>query len=335
MNRRDLDAFVAHHGLSPAAVDTVLDVAAARPTPDEIRPFAVRVLLLAGVLSLAAGVVFFVAANWKEIGVAGRFALAQSVIVVSVGLALWKPPSQPLGRYALLMAFIATGALLALFGQTYQTGADVYELFLTWAVIGLPFVVAGQWAAIYAAWLVVLNVALDLFFSFLPQGGWLWVLFSSPSRQSTSVLLLAPAMLNLMLWAFAEHARRTRWSELAPRWIARLALAFAYSFVTWSAVMAVVQSPMKGIDMLALLVGLGLEAGVVAQALRMRRDVFPLALTASSLIVISTTALVVHTTFGELNSLFLLALWLVVSSTVSGRILMPFVRAWRHEEDAA
>ena len=334
MNRRDLDAFVAHHQLSPAAVDAVLDIAAARPGSAEIRRFVLRLLQLAGVLSLAAGVVFFIAANWQEFGVAGRFALVQGILIASVALALWRPPPHSLGRYALLMAFIATGVLLALFGQTYQTGADVYELFLTWTLLGLPFVAAGQWSVICAAWLAVLNVSLWLFFGWRPQGGWLWAVFS-PWRVSTSVLLLAPAALNLLLWAFTQRLKRSRWSSLAPRWLARLALAFAFAFLTWGGIDAVAKSSMDGDDALALLMVLGLEAGVAAYALRKRDDVFPLALTAGSLIALSTCTLGAHAGFGDLGMFFVLGLWLVVSSTISGRVLMAQVRAWRHEEDAA
>jgi uncharacterized membrane protein len=333
MNRRELDAFVAHHRLPAATVDVVLDIAAARPTPAELSQFLVRLLQLAGVLSLAAGVVFFIAANWQEIGVAGRFALVQGVIAVSVALALWRPAPQSLGRYALLMAFIATGALLALFGQTYQTGADVYELFLTWAVLGLAFVVAGQWSVLSAAWLLVLNVALLLFFGWRPGGGWLWTVFS-PWDASETMQLLAPTVLNLALWSLAEYGRRARWIGITPRWVSRLALACAFGFMTWAAVLAVVRSSMSPDEAVGLLLVLVLEAGLVSYAMRLRKDVFPLALTAASFIVLSTCALGAHSDVEDIGMLFVLALWLIVSSTISGRVLMSLVRAWRYEEDA-
>lgn len=334
MNRSELDAFVAHHLLSPNAVDAVLDITNARPNAGEIRQFSIRLLQLAGVLSIAAGVVFFVAANWSEIGVAGRFALVQFLLVVSVGLALWRPPPHALGSSALLLAFISTGALLALFGQTYQTGADVYELFLTWAVLALPLVLAARSAVVWAAWLLVLNVALLLFFGWQPSGGWLWAMFG-PWSANTAVLLLAPGVLNLLLWALAESLRRTRWSSHVPRWLARLALAFAFGYLTWAGVQAVIHSAMTDNDALALLGLLCLQAAVMFYALRTRDDVFPLALTAASLIVLSTSALGINSKLDDVENFFVLAAWLVMSSTVSGRMLMSRVRAWRHEESAA
>jgi uncharacterized membrane protein len=332
MNRKELDAFVAHHKLSAATTDVALDLAGARPAPVEFQQFLVRVLQLAGVLSLAAGLVFFIAANWLYMGVTGRFALIQGVIVVSVALALWKPAPQTLGRYALLMAFIATGALLALFGQTYQTGADVYELFLTWSLLGLAFVVAGQWSVLSAAWLMVFNVALVLLFSWRAGGGWAWAALSL-LEHSESLRLLIPAALNLALWFFAEFGRRARWSAFARRWVSSLTLVCAFGFMTSAGLVALEPDSMSGDDGVTLLAVLALEAGLVLYAMRSQSDVFPLALTAASLIVLSTFAFGVHTDF-DIGTAFMLALWLIVTSTISGRVLMSLFREWGGKEDA-
>jgi uncharacterized membrane protein len=334
MNRSELDAFVANHRLSAAAIEAAFEIADARPNASEIRQFAVRLLQLAGIVSLAAGIVFFVAANWSELGVAGRFVLVQGILVVTVALALWKPPPHTLGRRALFMAFIATGALLALFGQTYQTGADVYELFLTWAVFGLPFVVAGQWSVICAAWLLVLDCALLLFFGWRPHGGWLWVVFA-PWDASTSITLLAPGVLNLMLWAGAELLRRSRGSSLTPLWVTRLVLTCSFGFLTWAGIDALGGLHISVDEAIALVVVLVLQAGVVLYAARMRDDVFPLALAAASLIALGATALGVHLGLKDVGSLFVTAVWLVISSTLSGRILMSYMREWRHAKEAA
>src|SRR5690554_4006519 len=171
MNRTQLDDLVGRYQLSPDAARLALELANARPSRAESLRFMVRSLQLAGALSLAAGIIFFIAANWDAFGKFGRFILIEAVFVASIGVALWRPPPHALGRYALLMAFIMTGALLALFGQTYQTGADVYELFLSWAMLGVVFAIVGRWSVLWAAWIVVLNTALWLFSGFNPQTG--------------------------------------------------------------------------------------------------------------------------------------------------------------------
>jgi uncharacterized membrane protein len=332
MNRKELDVFIEHHQLSAPNVDLALTLAGARPTPAETSRFALRALMLAGVLSLAAGVVFFVAANWDALRVVGRFALLEVVLLASLVLALVRPPPQTLGRSALLIAFVTTGALLALFGQTYQTGADVYELFLTWTVLGLPFVFAGQWSVLWAAWVFVLNVALGLFCGFQPEGGPLWFLLSG-SGWATSGLLLMAALVNLALWALAELAHGRLPALLSahepPGWLRRFILTCALSFATWAGCLAILGHREIPLNVLGVLMIL---AGVAFYAVRRRSDVFPLALVAASIIALVTCLI------GEIEPRFpsrstgiplFFAVWLIASSTVSGRVLMHLLRSWR------
>ena len=152
LKRSELDGLAEFHSLTPTKVEALLDLANARPSRAEGLRFLGLCLRMAGILSLAAGLVFFVAANWARIAVFGRFALVELVLVICVAVAFVRPPPSFAGRGAIFLAFIATGALLALFGQTYQTGADIYELFLTWALLGLPLAIAAQWSVASAAW---------------------------------------------------------------------------------------------------------------------------------------------------------------------------------------
>jgi len=334
MNRKELDAFVEHHQLGAANVDLALTLAGARPTPAETSRFAIRALMLAGVISLAAGLVFFVAANWDELRVAGRFALLELLLLASLVFALLRPPPRALGRYALLAAFVATGALLALFGQTYQTGADIYELFLTWTLLALPFVLAGQWSVLWAAWILVLNVALGLFCGFRPDGGLLWILFSG-AGWATSGLLLIAALVNLALWALAEFAYDRMPVPLSahtpPRWLRRVILTCAFFFATWAGCLAIAGYNEARWPVAAVAVIL---AGVGFYAARRRVDVFPLALVAASVIALVTTLISEFRWEGLRSPVgisLLLALWLIVSSTVSGRVLMHLLRRWRSD----
>jgi uncharacterized membrane protein len=330
MNRKELDALVAHYELPASGVEVALELADARPSRDDLAHFAVRLLKLAGVLSLAAGLVFFVAANWEALAVLGRFVLVEAVLVLAVAVALWKPPPMALGRYALLLAFIATGALLALFGQTYQTGADVYELFLTWALLGVLFALAGQWSVTWAAWVLVLNVALSLYVAWQPQSGWFW-LFIGAWNLDLSALLLVPMVLDIGLWLASAYLRAGRYAALAPAWLGRFALACAMLFGTWAGITAIFGSEpgSDSVDALTLLILLAVLAAIAVLTLRQRRDVFPLALIAGSLIVLTTTALGRFLDFDEIGVFFVLSLWLIASSTAGGHLLMRVVRAWR------
>ena len=327
MNRNELDALAAHHRLDEDAVESMMTLAGARPTPLEMRAFGVRLLHLAGVLSLAAGVVFFVSANWSALTVAGRFVLVEALLVVTVGVALWRPAPHAVGRYALLMAFIVSGALLALFGQTYQTGADVYELFLNWALLGLVFTIAAQWSVVWAAWALVLNVALWLYCGARPETGPLWALFSVWDLDRGQ-LLLGPLLIDVALWATVIRLRNTRWEALAPEWIGRFVLACAVGVGTWSAMLVILRDGRGNESVLGLLVPLVVFVAVAVHTLRRKADVFPLAAIEGSLIVLSTTWLAQAMDFDDVGTLLVMATWLIGTSTVSGRYLMRLVRAW-------
>ncbi|HEV8444013.1 MAG TPA: DUF2157 domain-containing protein, partial [Steroidobacteraceae bacterium] len=225
LNRSELDDLAGHFGLDERGVDSLLEVAGASPSRDATLQFLARMLRVGGVLSLSAGLVFFVAANWSRFAVFGRFALVELVLVACVVAALFRPPPAALGRAALFLAFIATGALLALFGQTYQTGADVYELFLAWSLLGLPLAALSQWSPSTAAWLLVFNAALMLFCGWQPGGGLLWAALGGRHFQPAT-LVIGIAWLNVGLWFAGEYFD----IAAAPRWVRHLVISCAFSF---------------------------------------------------------------------------------------------------------
>jgi uncharacterized membrane protein len=328
MDRRELDALAAHHNLSHDDVQAAYGLVDARPGAAETRAFLIQLSRIAGVLSFGAGIVFFVAANWQDFGVFSRFALLEVVLAISVGLAIWQPAPLVMGRLALLVAFVATGALLALFGQTYQTGADLYELFLMWAALGLPLVLASQWSVAWGAWLLVLNISLSLFCFARPVGGWFWFAFGRGQLQLVELLLI-PTLANFGCWALVEFLRKTRWRQIATAWLGRLAFVVATAFATSAFMIAIFDDGQQGIRM-ALGAFLVVGTLVSAYLLSRRRDVLPVAAVIASAIVIGA-CLIGDNGTADTSTFFALALWFIVTSTVSGRWLMSLVRAWRQE----
>jgi uncharacterized membrane protein len=335
MNRRELDELVTHYQLAPQQIERTLAAARAKPSSPETVRFLTRALLLAGVLSLAAGIVFFVAANWQELRPIGRFMLLEALLGTALALAFLRPPPQPVGRYGLLAGFMTVGALLALFGQTYQTGANVYELFLTWTVLGLPLVVAGQWPPLWAAWILVLNLALGLFCGLRPENGAFWILFEG--AWSTPSLLLIAMLANVALWAAAEflHARPNgakNFIPLADSALRRLLLVIAIAFATWGGIVAIVGSYPRHTDVMSTLwVFAALFAIGIYTWLR-RADVFPLAVIAASLILLVMFVIIRNANTGDTDFMLMaltIAAWLIISSSVAARVIVRLMRSWR------
>jgi len=331
--RSELDALAEFYALDSKRTETLLDLAGARPSRADGLRFLAASLRIAGVLSLAAGLVFFVAANWNEITVFGRFALIQAVIVAGAVIAWIKPPPAFVGRGAIFLVFIATGALFALFGQTYQTGADVYELFLTWALLGLPLVVAAQWSVASAAWVLVFNTALMLFCGWHPTGGLLWAIFGGVHFQPAHIILGA-AGLNVALW-FASESWRV---DSVPEWVRRLVLSCAFGFATWGGVIGVMGGNLsfdnRGIDPVSLLILASAMIAVTVYAVHRRNDIYPLAVVMGTFIIVSTVWVARVVEFRDEGMFLVLALWLIGTSTAAGKILTALSHAWRAERAA-
>jgi uncharacterized membrane protein len=330
LKRSELDTLTEFYSLDARRTDTLLELAGARPSRGESLRFLANCLALGGVLSLASGLVFFVAANWSDITVFGRFALLQLVLVACASVAWVKPPPAFIGRAAVFLAFIATGALLALFGQTYQTGADVYELFLTWALLGLPLVIAAQWGVASAAWVVVFNTALMLYCGWHSTSGLLWIILGSVHFQPAQIILGA-AWVNLLLWFGFEF----RNFDAVPGWVRRLILSCAFGFATWGGVLGIYGGNLlfgsDGMDPIAMLILAAAMIAVIAYALHHRRDVYPLAVVMGTFIIVSITWLADVVEFRDEGMFLMLALWLIGTSTAAGKILSSLMRSWRAE----
>ncbi|QTC01845.1 GDYXXLXY domain-containing protein [Alcaligenes sp. SORT26] len=193
--------------------------------PTDWRVFLTKLAWGLAVLLLASGLVTWIAANWENWGHVAKFALAQGAVLISAGLALllrrrsggW---GHDLGVPAALtgLAAVATGGLLALIGQTYQTGADPWQLFALWTVLIIPWVFTVRSVFLSVLWLVLINTALYLWID-VTRLGWF-------ERTYTSQTLMALGVNALLLLA-AETIWRARYDpwRILPR-VAAIAVGF-------------------------------------------------------------------------------------------------------------
>ena len=119
-----------------------------------------RVCAYAGTLLLASGIIFFFAYNWADLHRFAKIGLALAGVVAMVVAAARRHPFSTGWRAALFGASLCTGALLALIGQIYQPGADIWELFAAWALLMTPLALLARSSASWFMWLVVANTAL-------------------------------------------------------------------------------------------------------------------------------------------------------------------------------
>lgn len=145
--------------LNEAQAERLWALSGLRRPPDALGATLFRGLAVLAALLLGAGLVFWVAANWQEQSRSVKLHLLQAAVLLPGAAALIWPRAR---TAALLLAMLALGGLLAFVGQTYQTGADAWQLFATWAVLALPWALAARRDGLWAAWLLIAGLGLAL-----------------------------------------------------------------------------------------------------------------------------------------------------------------------------
>lgn len=158
-----LRTLAAAGALSAPALERALAAIDARPDRGTWYRFAHSRLLLVGACMCAAGTVFFVAANWSALHPWVRMGLVAGVLTATAiaagALGLRNLP----GRAALLLSGLLFGPLMAIYGQTYQTGADAWELFALWAALFTVHAALARFGVTWVAWLILVHTAALLF----------------------------------------------------------------------------------------------------------------------------------------------------------------------------
>nr|WP_320125806.1 DUF2157 domain-containing protein [uncultured Shewanella sp.] len=228
------------------------------PDASSWRSLIANLLLWFGALSFASGVIFFFAYNWQSLGRVAKFGLIEVAIVLAIAAFAWlyyranslSAASHSLrhshshsnhsnqcndsnnSRFGattangvLLAASVLVGGLLALVGQTYQTGADPWQLFALWALVILPFAWVAGFDGLWLLLVGLINLSIGIF---LDSFSHLWGAFLDEQSQ-----LLIFICLNLSFYyAFVLLGR-----NVAGRWHAPIleyaCSLFAMGCFTW------------------------------------------------------------------------------------------------------
>lgn len=154
-----VDDWVEQGAVNRVGVARVAAWCAPLPSPQAWQRFWADLCRALGVLFLASGTVLWVAANWSAFSRLERIVGLQFVLAVATIPALLPGVSHRMRSAALFLASVVLGALLALIGQQYQTGADSWSLFALWALLVVPWVSAAQSRSLWTLWIVLINAA--------------------------------------------------------------------------------------------------------------------------------------------------------------------------------
>lgn len=325
--QRQLANALAQGLIRPGAEHEVMLRFGMLPSGEQWTHFFEQVMLWLGVIFCGSALIFFFAYNWDAMGKFAQFGLAQIAIIASIAGYIKLETSSVSGKACLLLASLLVGALLALVGQTYQTGADTYELFLVWAIAIAAWVIVAKLAALWLFWLVLINLAVHLYFdTFNIFGGVFGVMFSFGDTAQLWILFIINISA-LIIWEVLINRRvsvnevaNEVANEAASTWAIRVVLLACGVLITNLALHAVLTSNDEQItSKLVEFIGFILFIVIGYRYYRHhRKDVFALAGGILSCIVVATTFMAKNVfDYRDGGSFLLIALFIVAQSAAA------------------
>lgn len=245
--RHDLHALAQQQRLSPPqhrALLRLLQPGVPADWPARLAPpLAVLAALLIGL-----ALVMAVASQWGDWSRATRFVLLQALLL-GLGATAVATGRRPAVQAALgLLACLGQGGLMAFFGQTYQTGADPWQLFALWALLSLPLALALRHEALWVLWSLVATLAVVLAVQTYSGRRWIW-----RAHDPWPMLLGVVALVSLQdalgpalrrwhgagVWAARAQAAFSLWAISGWALVALFAVGQSLLFAALAAVLAV------------------------------------------------------------------------------------------------
>ena len=310
-----LDWFAARLVVPGKELDT-LRIAGMIPSPAQWRTFLGNLALWLGIIAVAAALISFFAFNWQDISRFTKFGLVEALVVGAL-VTGWRVGLDGMaGKAVLTFLCLLVGALLALVGQIYQTGADTYELFALWSVLILPWVMVSRFVPLWLIWLCLLNVAAILYFSL---------------GRAEERVFWAPFLLNSLALVAWEAAHRSGLSWVKEDWPPRL-IAVASALAATALILWAIFDGERGSALLATLVYLAWIAGLYGWYRHVRTDLLMLAAGLLSLVI----AVAAFLSNGLLDSGNEGGAFLFIGLTVIGMSALGafWLRSIAHEEGA-
>lgn len=140
------------HRLDAAALSSLWRIAHFTTQPPHLIPILRKGSAYVAAILAGLGLIFVLASNWIALPRGAKFALLQTLVIVAcAGSVLLPRARQALALFGLL----AIGGLFATIGQSYQTGADPWQLFALWSVLAVPLALGARSDVVWSAWVIV------------------------------------------------------------------------------------------------------------------------------------------------------------------------------------
>lgn len=263
--------------------------------------FMKYVLLAMGLGFMIFGIVFFFAYNWADLHRFAKLGTVATLLVISTMVSL-SASLLRIRRWFLLAATILTGALLAVYGQIYQTGADTFDFFLAWSVFSIGWAVSARFPLLWLVFVSLLNITLLS-----------WSAQRQPELKTMTAMFLSGSLNGLALWISLRFPARIS-NTTIPEWYLQALSLLMVGFHTLSTLAGIYNGGDPWSYFIAVMIPL--QCTMLLLFGLKRKSIFWLSILGLALIIVIAGALL---KLSNHESMFLIVS-LIVAGSVAGLI---------------
>jgi uncharacterized membrane-anchored protein/uncharacterized membrane protein len=267
-----------------------------------------------GASALLTAIGYFFASNWEKLNRFEKFIPVFVLILGFYGLSVWlsrRAGRGFLSKLSLFASCISFGVGIALIGQTYNSHADSYSLFLIWFLPAILYAILTRWQPYYVLSYILGHLAYGLFF--FPKWG-----SYSESEGATILIWLGLAIVNGSLFVLFEkgriHSPFLQWVTFQATICVFIIVSFSHMFEDY------------GLWMNLPLIAILAAAIVYAQRTQNKMYLLFSGLWVSATIVVKYIELIIS----YHNELFFIVSLLFIIVFIGANVMfMNYVRNWR------
>ncbi|MDH6251047.1 putative membrane protein [Chryseobacterium sp. H1D6B] len=315
LQREDIQIISRHSSVSEQAIEKALKENVYNDK-ETWQKFLRLFLITLGIGFTTAGVIFFFAYNWSDLNKFVKLGLIEVLIIAATILVLLPKIKNGTKNIILTGSSFLAGALFAVFGQVYQTGADAYDFFLAWTLFITLWVIVSNFAPLWLLYIVLINTTFFLYTEQVVKG-WPEILVITLLFLFNTAILIATVLLG--------HYKRI---ENIPKWFIYILALGSVTFATIGIVFGIMddQPPLFIVLILTTLIvfALGIWHGIRS------KNTFYLSIIPLSLIIIISAFLfkISH----EEIMFFMVGLFIIVSVTLVIMNLLTLQKKWTNEK---
>lgn len=191
-------------------------------TSDDWSKFIRTFLMSLGIAFFVSGVIFFFAYNWADLHKFAKLGLVQVLLIAMVMVATFSSFDKNVKGIILVGAGMLVGALFAVFGQIYQTGANAYDFFLGWTLFIALWVFVADFSTMWFMFLALINITI-------------WQYFEQVLGRLDEVIMLDLLfVINVLYLLGLKALHHFGKIENVPVWLERVIVLFSLAYLTFN-----------------------------------------------------------------------------------------------------